>query len=134
LSWRAPPDLKAGQDFVVELRGRSEGLLKGASVQLRYDPDQIEVLAVEDGGFFKQGADATVFTQRIDPGIGIVFATLGVAAGASAKGEAGLITVRAKVRGKGATRLQISSVVGVDPANRRVPVEGATPLELVIQP
>jgi general secretion pathway protein D len=135
LSWRVPPNLKAGQDFVVELRGRSEGPLKAASVQLRYDPEQIEVLAVEDGDFFRQGGNTTVFTPRIDAGIGIVYATVGVSGGAPAKGEAGLIAVRAKTRGTAATtRLQFSSVVGVDPANRRVPIEGAVPLELTFEP
>jgi general secretion pathway protein D len=135
LSWRVPPNLKAGQDFVIELRASSGGALKSASVQLRYDPEQIEVLAVEDGDFFRQGGNTTVFTPRIDAGIGIVFATIGISGGVPVKGEAGLIAVRAKPLGAAATaRLQFGSVVGVDSANRQVPIEGAVPLELTFEP
>ena len=135
VSWRAPKDVKPGQDFVIELRGRSEGALKGASVQLRYDPAELEVLTVEDGGYFKQPNDPTVFTHRVDPALGIVFATLGVSGAGTAKGDAPLITVRAKAKEKvKSTRLQVSSVVGVDPSNRRVPIEGSTPLDVLVQP
>lgn len=135
LAWKAPANLKLGQEFVVELRARSEGLLKGASVQLRYDTDAIEILAVDDGGFFKQGGAATVFAPRIDAGIGVVFATMGAADATSAKGDGALITMRAKLRGNATTTsLQIGSVIGVDPLNRQVPIEGSVPLELIFEP
>ena len=93
------------------------------------------MLSVDNGAFFKQGGAKTVFTPRIDAGIGIVFATIGVEGESTAKGEESLITVRARSKGKpGTTRLQVSSVVGIDPTNRRVPIEGAKPLELAIKP
>jgi general secretion pathway protein D len=135
LAWRGPSDVKPGEEFTIELRGNTKGQLKSASVQLRYDPAEVEVLAVDDGGFFKQGGATTVFTPRIDANIGIVFATIGVTGDASATGEGALVTVRARAKGKGApTRLQMTSVVGVDTAGRRVPIEGAKPLELAVKP
>ena len=135
LSWQAPANFKAGEAFTVELKARSEGLIKGASMQLRYDPEQIEVLAVEDGGYFGQVGGSAVFTARIDAGLGVVFATLGASGAAAAKGEGALLKLRLKARLAAASAaLQISSIVGVDPGNRRVPVEGSVPLALKSEP
>jgi len=100
-------------------------------VQLRYDPALIEVLSVVDGGFFSQVGGAAVFTPRIDAGMGVVFATLGASGAGATQGDGALIKLRAKLRkAAAATSFQISSVVGVDPGNRRVPIEGSAPLEL----
>jgi general secretion pathway protein D len=135
LSWQAPADVKAGEEFFVELKARSDGLVKGASIQLRYDPAQYEVLAVEDGGYFSQVGGSAVFTPRVDTSLGVVFATLGASGAGSAKGEGSLLKLRLKARQPLAnSSLQISSIVGVDPGNRRVPVEGSVPLALKSAP
>ncbi|MFZ2652362.1 MAG: cohesin domain-containing protein, partial [Burkholderiaceae bacterium] len=131
LSWQGPGSVRAGEEFVVELKARSEGLLKGASVQLRYDPQLLEVVSVADGGFFNQAGAAAVFTPRIDPGLGIVFATLGAPAAAAAKGDGALIKLHVKARkAASSSSLQIGSAIGIDTGNRRVPIEGSVPLEL----
>jgi general secretion pathway protein D len=131
LSWKAPASAKAGEEFVAELMARSDGPVKGASVQLRYDPELTEVVEVLDGGFFGQVGGAAVFTPRIDAGLGIVFATMGASGAASTQGAGALVKLRLKSRkaGAGAT-LRIGSIISVDPANRSLPIEGAVPLEL----
>lgn len=135
LSWQAPASIRADEPFVVALKARSDGPVKGASIQLRYDAAQFEVLAVEDGGFFDQVGGRAVFTPRIDPTLGVVFATVGATGAGSAQGDGPLIKLRMKARGPAAnTRLQIGNLVAVDPANRRVPIEGPAPLELTSRP
>ncbi len=135
LSWLAPASIRAGEEFRVALQARSSGPVKGASIQLRYDAAQFEVLAVEDGGYFDQVGGRAVFTPRIDPTLGVVFATVGASAAGSAQGDGPLITLRMKARGPAASaRLQIGNLVAVDPANRRVPIEGPAPLELTSRP
>jgi general secretion pathway protein D len=135
LAWRVPESVKTGNEFSVELRGRSDAALKGASVQLRYDPAQVEIIAVENGELFRQAGDNAVFTQRVDSSIGVVFATAGAAGGVSVKGEGSLISIRAKARGKAAgARLQLSSIVGIDMAGRQVPVEGTKQVEIRLEP
>ncbi len=135
MSWQGPASIKAGAEFDVELKARSEGLLKGVSVQLRYDPTLMEVLAVADGGFFGKVGGATVFTPRIDPGLGVVFATLGASGTASTKGDGALLRLRAKLRTADApTNLMLSTVIGVDPDNRRVAIESTVPLQLKASP
>ena len=135
LSWQGPASSKVGEEFDVELRARSEGLIRGTSVQLRYDPELLEVLSVVDGGFFSQVGGAAVFTPRIDPGLGVVFATLGASGAASTKGDGALIKLRVKSRKAApAATFQISTVIAVDPGNRRIPIEGSLPLELKLLP
>jgi general secretion pathway protein D len=135
LSWQRPAAFKAGEEFVVALQGRSDGPVKGASVQLRYDTAQIEMLAVEDGGYFDRVGGRAVFTPRIDPGLGTVFATIGASGAASAQGEGTLMRLRMRaLKPATATSLQLGHVVAVDPANRRTPIEGSVPLELKSQP
>lgn len=135
VSWQAPANVKAGEAFFVELKARSDGLVKGASIQLRYDPEQYEVLAVQDGGYFNQVGGSAVFTPRIDAGLGVVFATIGASGAGSAKGEGSLLKLRLKARRPEANAsLQISSIIGVDPGNRRLPVEGSVPLHLKSAP
>ncbi|ACB36138.1 type II and III secretion system protein [Leptothrix cholodnii SP-6] len=135
LSWLAPAAIRAGEPFVVALQARSDGPVKGASVQLRYDAAQLEVLAVEDGGYFDPVGGRAVFTPRIDPTLGVVFATVGASGTGSATGDGPLIRLRMKTRGPAATtRLQIGNLVAVDPMNRRLPIEGSAPLELTSRP
>jgi len=134
LSWVAPPSAKVGQEFAVEVKARTEGALKGASLQLRYDPELFEVVAVEDGGFFGQVGGAAVFTPRVDAGLGVVFATAGASGLASTAGDAPLVRVRLKARKAATGTLQVGTIVAVDAMNRRVPIQGSAPLEIKAQP
>jgi general secretion pathway protein D len=131
LSWQSAGAAKAGQPMAVELKGRSEGALRGASVQLRYDPEALEVLGVEDGGFFTRVGGAAVFTPRVDPTLGVVFVTLGASGAGSTAGDGALLRLNVRPRRAGPATLSITSAVAVDAASRRVPIEGtAQPLEL----
>jgi len=65
LSWQGPASVKPGEEFVIELKARSDGPLKGASVQLRYDPEQIEVLAVEVPTFTPQADEGVTYAEKI---------------------------------------------------------------------
>lgn len=135
MSWLGPASIKAGAEFDVELKARSDSPLKGVSVQLRYDPTLMEVLSVADGGFFAKVGGAAVFTPRIDAGLGVVFATMGASGMEAAQGDGALLRLRAKLRKPDApTNLMVSTMIGVDPENRRVAIEGTVPLQLKALP
>ncbi|MBK6852675.1 MAG: type II and III secretion system protein [Burkholderiales bacterium] len=131
LSWQTPDAAKAGEVFVVTLQARSEAAIKGATLQLRYDTEQIEVLGVDDGGYFDSVGGRAVFTPRIDPRQGAIYATLGATGAASRAGAGAFVKLRLRAL-KPASRssLQLTQSVAVDAANRRVPIEGAQVLEL----
>jgi general secretion pathway protein D len=131
LSWLTPDAAKAGEVFVVALQARSDAALKGATLQLRYDTTQIEVLGVDDGGYFDSVGGRAVFTPRVDPTQGAIYATLGGTGTASRAGEGAFVKLRLRAL-KPASRssLQLTQSVAVDAANRRVPIEGAQMLEL----
>lgn len=131
LSWHPVGSPGPGQPMAIELKARSQGALRGATLQLRYDPEALEILGVEDGGFFAGVGGAAVFTPRVDPVLGIVFVTLGAAGSGATAGDAALLRLHVKPRKAAPATLSIASAVAVDAANRRVPIEGpAKPLEL----
>jgi general secretion pathway protein D len=135
LSWQAPAAIQAGAEFMVALQARSDAPIKGASVQLRYDVAQLAVLAVEDGGFFDPVGGRAVFTPRIDPTQGVVFATLGATGAAATPGNGPLVRLRLKaLHPASTTTLQVGPMVAVDAANQRVPIEGWAPLALTSRP
>ncbi|WP_234413585.1 secretin and TonB N-terminal domain-containing protein [Ideonella sp. A 288] len=135
LSWQGPASVKAGEEFTVRLNARSAALVKGASVQLRYDPELLEVLSVDDGGYFAKVGGAAVFTPRVDPGLGTVFATMGATGMEATAGDGALLSLRLKARKAGAgISLKIGSMVGVDETNQRLAIEGSVPMELKTQP
>jgi general secretion pathway protein D len=131
LTWLAPEATKAGEVFVVALQARSEAAIKGATLQWQYDTTQIEVLGVDDGGYFDSVGGRAVFTPRVDPRQGTINTTLGASGAASKAGEGGFVSLRLRAL-KPASRssLQLVQAVAVDAANRRVPIEGAQTLEL----
>jgi general secretion pathway protein D len=131
LSWQTPPPVKAGETFVVTLQARSEAALKGATLQLRYDTEQLEVLGVDDGGYFDSVGGRSVFTPRVDPRQGAIHATLGASAAGSRSGDGAFVKLRLRAL-KPASRssLQLTQAVAVDAGNRRVPIDGVVPVEL----
>ncbi|EHR73467.1 type II secretory pathway, component HofQ [Burkholderiales bacterium JOSHI_001] len=137
LSWKLPASVAPGTEFTMELRGKSDAAIKGASIQLRYDPDRIEVLSVTDGGYFGANTSVASFQPRIDAGIGIVFASVAANPNTSAQGEGALLTLRARAKpsnAPGKLQMQIASAVGVDTHSRQVPVQGTQPVDLGTNP
>jgi hypothetical protein len=59
--------LSAGETMTCEVRVEGATDLTGAWVELTYDPFQLELLSVEDGGFLR-GRDGGLFFHRSGPG------------------------------------------------------------------
>ena len=90
---------------------------------------------LDKAGFFKPGSGTTVYTPNIDASMVIVSASIAVADADAAPGDGGLLQLRAKLRGTATkTQVQITHVVAIDPANRRVPVQGSLPLDIAVEP
>lgn len=134
LKWSTPGKVKAGSEVTVSLNALSDAALKGATVNLRYKPLELELLGVDDGGYFKQSGGSGVFTPRVEPTLGMISVTLGAGEGRSITGEGSLVTLRLRPVTMGATaKLEIVSVVGLDEVSRQVGVVGAVALDLAIE-
>jgi general secretion pathway protein D len=65
--------VRAGEQFTVQLRASSQGALRGLPLLIGFDPRLLQVVNVQEGGFFKQNGGTTQFSQRVDQAQGKVF-------------------------------------------------------------
>lgn len=113
LSWQSPVQVKVGEQFSAVMRVSSQSALRGLPLLLGFDPQLLQVVAVQEGDFFKQGGAAISFNQRVDPAQGKVFvatvrqSTAGNDAGVNGTGR--LVTVSFKAIKPGAAKLQLLS-------------------------
>ena len=70
LSWEAPEQVRAGEQFSAVLRLSSHQPLRGLPLLLGFDTQTLQVVTVKEGEFFKQANGRTVFNQRVDASAG----------------------------------------------------------------
>lgn len=115
LSWQAPAQAKVGEQFSVVLLMNSQGALNGMPALIGFDPAALQVVAVNEGEFFKQNGAPTNFSHRVDANQGKVFiATVrknaaGSDAGVNGSGTLATITFKAMKVGA-AAKIQLLSV------------------------
>lgn len=112
ITWSGPAEVKAGDTFAATLRIDTPTPLRGAPLRLKVAPQGVEVVAVEEGGFFRQGGGATSFTHAANPtngelNVGILRNELSTAVG---QGE--LLTLRLRAAAPGTAEV---SLVGLEP-------------------
>lgn len=115
LDWKGPLTLKAGEVHTIPVHLVSSTALRGAMVDLKYTPQNLEVLEVLEGRFFRQGGGTTNFTQSIDTSAGRV--SVGVLRGdpSGVSGDSPMFELRVRVKAAGPADVGISSLrpVGV---------------------
>ncbi len=118
LDWKGPLTLKAGEVHTIPVHLVSSTALRGAMVDLKYTPQNMEVLEVLEGRFFRQGGGTTNFTQSIDASTGRV--SVGVLRGdpSGVSGDSPMFELRVRVKSAGAADVGIASLrpVGVGAA------------------
>lgn len=67
LTWQAPAQIKAGEQFKVALRIQSDGAVRSMPFQIGYDPKVLQAVEITEAPFFKQGNAKTNFVSNIDP-------------------------------------------------------------------
>ena len=133
LMWKGPGQVKAGEEFTVNLNASSKVALNGASLQLLFDNSALTVVSVTEGSMMRSDNAQTSFTQRIDASLGRVYATIRRAAPQGATGDGPLIAVTFKATGKsGPTQVHVATAVPTIAGGATLPVKGSAPLQLVI--
>jgi len=113
--------LKTGEAQTVPIHISSAAALRGAMIELTYNPQQIEMLEVVEGSFFRQGGGTTSFTQSVNPAtgkVGIGILRTDAAGGATGNGPA--FELRVKPKSPGSIEIAVSSL-------RPVGLPGTTP-------
>lgn len=131
LSWNAPPAPRVGEEFTVTLIAKSAAPVLRASVQLRFDPAALEIVAVDEGDFFKQGNAATTFSHTENQAVGRVSTNLARSSAEGASGEGKLVTLRFKAKREQAkSAIHLLNVASRGVGDTVMPVRASGPLEL----
>jgi len=112
ITWSGPAEVKAGDTFTATLRIDTPTPLRGAPLRLKVAPQGVEVVAVEEGGFFRQGGAATSFTHAANPASGEL--NVGILRNelSTAVGQGDLLTLRLRAAAPGMAEV---SLVGLEP-------------------
>lgn len=114
LSWKAPAQVKVGEQFSAVLSVSSQQALRGLPLLVGFDPQVMQVVSAQEGDFFKQAGGKSTFSQRVDGVQGKVFIAAlrenpaGGEAGINGTGSVATLTFKAVKASTGA-RLQVLS-------------------------
>ena len=88
----------------------SETAVRGAMAELKYPAQNLEVLEITEGRFFRQGGGTTNFTQTIDAAGGRV--SVGILRGdpSGASGDAPMFEMRVRLKSAGTADVGVSSL------------------------
>lgn len=114
-SWEVPNHVRAGEQFSAVLKMSSQVPISGLPFLISYDPRALQLVAVEEGTFFRQSGGQTNFTHRVDPLEGHVHASVVrqsvMGAGTGVNGAGAVVTVSFKaIKAGGPTDIQLMSV------------------------
>lgn len=134
LSWAAPSQVKAGEQFSAVLRVNSQASLRGLPLLIGFDPQLFQVVSVVEGDYFRQAGGRSSFSQRVDPAQGKVFvaavrqAFSGTDSGINGTGSVVTVTLKA-IKPAAQARIQLLSATPEPPLASTVPV----PMDHVIR-
>jgi general secretion pathway protein D len=126
-----PVQAAVGSTMTISLAVLPDQAITSVPFTLGYDPKVIEVSAVNEGDFMRQGGAATTFSSRVDATTGQVTgtATRGSGDGASASGT--LVTLTARVlAGNTTATISLLSATPIGVGGRTVNIQAPAPLQL----
>lgn len=118
--WRAPAEVKVGEEFTATLEIASAVPLRGAPMQIRLNKARVQVVDLTEGEFFKQGGATTTFTKDLEASDEVLRAAILRNFATTAQGEGALVTLRMKALTSGPVDV---ALVGIKP----VTTEGQMP-------
>jgi general secretion pathway protein D len=116
LQWQAPAEVKVGENFSVTVNVSSGAALRGLPLEIAYPSNLLDVVAVAEGSFLKQGDSATSFVQANNAATGRLNVGLLRNDSTGASGEGTVLQIQFKPKASGAVQLSFSSArpIGAD--------------------
>lgn len=123
LKFKGPESVKVGETFTVALHASSGVPLAGLPLDIRFTTDQLQVVGVSEGAYFKQSPADSSFTHAVNAAEGRLSVGLLSNAEKGVSGEGDVILVRFKALAAGKAELSFQSL---DPlgVNTTVPLAG----------
>jgi general secretion pathway protein D len=123
-----PPALSQakGSTFTVNVMLSGGQNVYSVPVQLNYDPNQLQVVNVSNGGFLSQDGQAVALVHRDDPATGTLQVTATRPPGAGGvSGQGAVVTLTFMAKGPGQSALTITRGGARDPAMQPIAMSGA---------
>jgi general secretion pathway protein D len=123
-----PPTLNQakGSTFTVNVLVSGGQNVYSVPVQLSYDPNQLQVVNVSNGGFLSQDGQAVALVHRDDPATGTLQVTATRPPGAGGvSGQGAVVTLTFIAKGPGQSALTITRGGARDPAMQPIAMSGA---------
>lgn len=108
LTWQGPAKSRTGDSFTLALNLQSHTPLQGMPFLIQYDPTAIQVVAIEEGSFFRQAGGDSNFSHRIDAKQGKAFVAV-VRSGSTINGQADLANLTFKSLRPGVSSIRLLS-------------------------
>ena len=123
-----PPALTQtkGSTFTVNVMLSGGQNVYSVPVQLSYDPNQLQVINVSNGGFLSQDGQAVALVHKDDPATGTLQVTASRPPGAGGvSGQGAVVTLTFMAKGTGQSALTITRGGARDPAMQPIGLSGA---------
>jgi len=123
-----PPTLNQtkGATFTVNVMLSGGQNVYSVPVQLNYDPNQLQLVNVSNGGFLSQDGQAVALVHRDDPLTGTLQVTATRPPGAGGvSGQGAVVTLTFMAKGQGQSALTITRGGARDPAMQPIAMNGA---------
>jgi general secretion pathway protein D len=115
-----------GSTFTVNVMLSGGQNVYSVPVQLNYDPNQLAVVNVSNGGFLSQDGQAVALVHRDDPATGTLQITATRPPGAGGvSGQGAVVTLTFMAKGSGQSALTITRGGARDPAMQPIAMSGA---------
>lgn len=128
LRWQAPPLVKVGDTFQVQLVMQSDQPVVSVPAAMSFDPRILQVVSVQEGDFLRQGGASSSFASRVDPSGQVLFTgTRAGESGATAIGVFATLTMRAVSPTTADTRLNLLTASPIGLGGSTVPAQSPQP-------
>lgn len=109
VGWQVPAEVRTGEQFTAVLNLSSSLPIDQVPVLLGFDPQVLQVVGVEEGGFMNQGGGQSSLSKEVNLSDGRIVATV-VRQGSAIAGQGALLRVNFKAMAPAAhTELQVIS-------------------------
>lgn len=110
LSLRGPTEVKVGDEFSVELQLATGASLRSAPLELLYPAKTVDVLAVNEGNFFKQSQASASFTHAVNTEAGRVGIGILSNEEAGVSGEGSLVQLKMRAKTPGPVEIRVNGI------------------------
>ncbi|WP_338847719.1 cohesin domain-containing protein [Massilia sp. W12] len=133
MQWQGPPVVKVGENFSLQLVLRSDQPIASLPLAIGFDPKVLQVTAVSEGDFLKQGGGQTVFTSKVESSGQVLASVTRSNGGASEGGSIITLTLRA-LAATDSSRVQLITIAPVTASGSGVVAQMPAPYVVQIRP